>query len=231
MTVRSSDDTRAPAPVHWVTLGVAAILFASVVAACSTGGATPSTATIPATGPSASASGPIASGPIPTSSIGAAATVTDGSGDVTPDYLDITTLRAGSASGLLTLSMDLAEAVPTGTPGVGLVAYSFSLDVDGDGNEGYSAALKLVPGGGFQPSLTNRRSGTVLEGSAYPGTATLAGRTITLTVRLDALACPPTIRVHAQSEGTQAGTTVSDRVPDSETAWIAVSTGCQPPAS
>lgn len=231
VTVRPSDDTRAPNPLPGIAVGAAAVLLAALMAACSAGGATPSAASIPARSADASASGPIASGPIPTPILGASAAATGGSGDVTPDYLDITALRTGSASGQLTLSMDLAGAVPTGTPGVGLVGYTFSLDVDVDGTEDYGAALKLAPGGGFQPSLTNRRTGTVLDGPAYPGTATLAGRTITLTVPLEALGCPPTVRVRAQSDGTQAGTTVSDRVPDAETDWIAVSTGCQPAAS
>ncbi|MEP6638174.1 MAG: hypothetical protein ABJC39_02395 [Chloroflexota bacterium] len=227
---------RAERPIRTRALRAVTILLASVVAACNAGGASlppgsgptigPSSTT--PTSPSSPALGASAPSPSSTSKGGVSAIIADGSGEVTPDYLDISALRVGSTSGQLTLSMDLAGAVPPGVPRVGLLAYTFSLDVDDDGAEDYVAALKLVPEGGFRPSLTDRRSGAILEGPGYPGAANLAGRTITLTIPVDALGCPPTVRVRAGSEGTTGGTTVRDRVPDAETAWIAVSTGCQP---
>jgi len=153
-------------------------------------------------------------------------TTADPTGDATPGYLDIVRMRPDASSGQLTLTLDLAAAVPTGSPQVGELAYIFWLDVDGDGAPHYAAALALLPGGGFAPSLVNIRTGVKLEGGAYPGTANLAGRSITLTLPLAKLGCPPTLHVRAASEQTKGGTKSGDTVPDVATDWIPVATGC-----
>ena len=86
--------------------------------------------------------------------------------------------------------MTLAADVPTGSPAVGQLAYSFDLDIDGDGTADYTATLALVPGGGFSPTLIDKRTGSKLSGSDFPGTANIAGATVALTVRFEALGCP-----------------------------------------
>jgi hypothetical protein len=66
---------------------------------------------------------------------------------------------------------------------------------------------------------------------AFPGTADLAGRTITLTVRFEALGCPTTVGVRASSKQTKGGTTVSDQAPDAAGSWVRVTAACPPSAS
>jgi hypothetical protein len=213
---------------------LAALLLVSVLAGCSASGAASGT---PARGsPNGSAIATAATGVTPsasaaspsptTASIGSVNATADRAGDASPGYLDISQLRIGAASGQLTLGLDLAAAVPTGSPSVGLLAYTFSIDVDGDGAWDYRATLSLVPEGGFRPSLANRRTGQTLEGSAYPGTANMAGQSITLTVPLATLGCPPVVHVRAASERTQGGTTSGDTAPDASADWVLVSTGC-----
>lgn len=219
-----------------LAISLLALLLGSLVAACTTGSAStgePALASGPPTSSTAATVAPSGSAPptpSTTSTIAPVSTTGDGSGDATPAYLDISRLRVEAASGQLTLALDLAGAVPTGSPTVGQLAYVFSLDVDGDGAWDYTATLQLVPGGGFQPSLVDRRTGDRLEGAAYPGTANLAGRSITLTLPLDALACPAILQVRAASEQTKGGTKTGDTVPDAATEWISVSTGCPSPS-
>lgn len=210
----------------------ATFVLVSVLAACSSSGAagSPTGAGTPSAITSAITSA------VPSALSGPSATPTDvnttadPSGDATPDYLDIVRLRADAASGDLTLALDLAGAVPTGSPAVGQLAYVYSIDVDGDGTPDYTAALTLLPGGGFQPSLVDLRTGAKLEGSAYPGSATTAGRNITLTLRLDAIGCPPSLQLRAASEQTKGGTRSGDSVPDAAADWIQVLTDCPTPS-
>ncbi|MEA2654489.1 MAG: hypothetical protein QOI37_1716 [Chloroflexota bacterium] len=157
-------------------------------------------------------------------------TTGDTSGDATPAYLDIAGLRVDAASAQLTLALDLGAAVPPGSPDVGQLAYVFSLDVDGDGTADYTATFELIPGGPYRPVLVDTRSGKRLEGAAYPGTASLAGQTVTLTLPLDSLGCPSAIGVRGASERTKGGVKSGDTVPDGATDWIQVTTGCPTPS-
>ncbi|HEY4189415.1 MAG TPA: hypothetical protein VGM28_03260, partial [Candidatus Limnocylindrales bacterium] len=111
------------------------------------------------------------------------------------------------------------------------LAYAFELDTDGDGIADMTASLTLLPGGGFSPTLVDARTGAPVAGATFPGTADLAGRTITLTVRLEALGCPPNVGVRATSKQTRAGTTVMDEAPDAAGSWIVVTAACPPSAS
>ena len=206
-----------------------------VLAGCSAGGGATGG---PTSAPAASTSPVVTSTSLaslhPTGSgYSSAAEATDAAGDVTPSYLDIVALRAGAeaGSGTLTLGLDLAGAVPPGSPAVGQLAYVFSLDVDGDGVSDHTATLKLVPEGGFRPSLVARTGGSPREGPDYPGTADLTGSTVSLTLRLDAIGCPARVGVRAASQQTKAGVTAGDAVPDASDGWIAVSTDCQPTGS
>jgi len=212
-----------------------AVALAAVLASlagCSSTGAPASASAAPTGAASGLASLAPVSTPLPSVSAAASAgTTIDGAGDVTPSYLDIVAMRAGAEAGSLTLGLDLAAAVPAGSPAVGQLAYHFYLDVDGDGAWDYTAALKLVPEGGFRPSLVGRGSTPPLEGPAFPGTANLAGSTISLMLRLDAIGCPSSVGVRADSQQTKAGATAGDQVPDAPDAWIPVATGCQPAGS
>lgn len=123
--------------------------------------------------------------------------------------------------------MSMAAAVPTGTPAVGQLAYRFYLDADNDGVWDRMAALESAAGGGFIPVLVDRRTGERLEGARYPGTANLAGRLISLTVRLEDLGCPPVIGVRGTAEQTKGGSSVRDEVPDAADAWTRIDTDCQ----
>lgn len=148
------------------------------------------------------------------------------SADASPGFIDIVELEVGAVEGSISLSMSLAASVPPATPVVGKLAFRFYLDVDGDGAWDRQATLESVPGGGFVPTLVDRGSGGRLAGPAYPGTASLAGRRITLTVRLDHLGCPAVIGVRATAEQTRAGGTVREEAPEPAEAWSRVETGC-----
>jgi hypothetical protein len=217
-------------------VAVATFVLVGALAACSSSAATgsPTSAASPAaTGaaaPTTIASAIPSALPAPSATPTDVNTTPDPSGDATPDYLDIVRLRADAASGDLTLALDLAGAVPPGSPAVGQLAYTYSIDVDGDGTPDYAVALTLLPGGGFQPSLTDLRTGARLEGSAYPGSATTAGRSITITLRLDAIRCPTSLHLRAASVQTKGGVRSGDSVPDASTDWIQVATDCPTPS-
>jgi hypothetical protein len=223
-----------PARTPAATLAI--LLLLSVLAACSstssvsgepTGG--PSPISNPPVEPTVAPSGSVP-GPPPSTSKSALGSITvDGTGEVTPGYLDIVRMRVQAVPEVLTLSLDLAAAVPTGSPEVGQLAYMFYLDVDADGVWDYSATLSLVPESGFRPTLTDRRTGQRSGGPDYPGTATLADRSLSLTVQLEALGCPATVRVRGASEQTKGGAKAGDQVPDATGEWIAVTTRCTAP--
>jgi hypothetical protein len=145
--------------------------------------------------------------------------------------VDIVALGADGLPASLNLSMTLAAAVPPGSPAVGQLAYSFDLDTDGDGTADYTATLALIPGGGFSPTLVDKHTGSKLTGSDFPGTATISGSTIALTVRFEALGCPPTVWVRGASEQTRAGATTGDQVPDPPGVWLTVTAACPPGSS
>jgi hypothetical protein len=206
---------------------LAMLALVSVLAACTANPATGG----PAGAPSASTPSVTSISPTTSPTTTGVNTTIDGAGDVTPSFLDIVAMRASADSGSLTLGLDLAAAVPAGSPTVGQLAYLFYLDVDSDGAWDYTAALTLVPEGGFRPSLLGRGSTPPLEGPAFPGTANLAGSTISLTLRLDAIGCPSSVGVRAASQQTKAGATAGDQIPDAPEAWTPVETGCQPAGS
>jgi hypothetical protein len=166
-----------------------------------------------------------------TSPAGSGGPTLDRAGDMTPGYLDIVAMRVDAASASLDLALDLAAAVPPGSPSVGQLAYMFYLDIDGDRAWDVTVALKLVPEGGFRPSFIDRRSGRTLEGPQYPGAASLTGSTVSLTLRLEAIGCPPMVGVRAASQQTKGGSTAGDEAPDATGAWVEVATGCGPAAS
>jgi hypothetical protein len=232
-TDRAADEPDAAPATRARVAGLA--LAGLLLAACSAAGSPSPAAPGPTGGPSGSPISPIAtvspsasgdSAP-PSPSPNAPTSVTvDGSGDATPGYLDIVNLRIDAVPPHLTLSLDLFDPIPTGSPSVGELAYVFYLDVDGDGTWDWSAGLTLVPGGGFRPSLVEQSSGRRLEAAAFPGTANMAGRTLTMTIPLGAIGCPATVGVKAASQRTQGGTTSGDTVPDAASAWVPVETGC-----
>jgi len=228
-----NDRTRRRAPTTRLPI---LVLLLGALAGCSSAGATGApTPTALASATGSPSSTPLAS-PLPAASavaspVASAGFTVDGSGDVTPSYLDIVAMRAGAESGSLTLALDLAGAVPAGNPSVGQLAYVFYVDVDGDGAWDYTATFKLVPEGGYRPSLATRAGGAGREGPDFPGTAALAGSTVSLTLRLDAIGCPASVGVRAASQQTKAGATAGDTVPDASDAWIPVTTDCQPAGS
>jgi len=126
--------------------------------------------------------------------------------------------------------MALADDIPPGSPTIGILAYQFYLDADGDGAWDHMAGLELAPGGGFVPVFVDRASGVQSKGPNYPGTANLAGRVISLTVRLAALSCPPVIGVRGRTEWVKGGSTVVDDVPDAATEWLQIQTDCEGPS-
>jgi len=135
-------------------------------------------------------------------------------------------MHVAADNGALTLDLILADSVPTGSPDVGELAYVFSLDVDGDGAWDDNVTLRLFPGGGFQPTLLDRRKSVTLEGSDYPGTAHLEGSRVSLTLRLDAIGCPATLSVRGASEQTKGGVQAGDSVPDAIARWVTTKAGC-----
>ena len=151
--------------------------------------------------------------------------------DATPGYVDIVRLQGSGERGTLTLTMTLADDVPAGFPDVGLLAYRFYVDADGDGSWDHMAGLELAPGGGFVPVFVDRASGARSEGPRYPGSANLAGRVISMTVPLTAMGCPPVIGLRGRTEWVKGGSSVVDNVPNLATSWLQIQTGCEGPSS
>jgi hypothetical protein len=223
----------------WLRAGAGVILVVTLAACTGNSGATGG-ATDASTGPTPPG---VTATPVPSNSVAAASggvasaapsgtgTADDVAGDVTPGFVDIVRIAADGRAGSLDLTMDLAADVPAGTPLVGSLAYSFDLDTDGDGVADITAALTLAPGGGYTPSLVDARTGAPVVTGAFPGTANLAGRTITMTVGFEALGCPPNVGVRARSKQTRAGTTVTDQAPDAPGSWVRVTAACPPSAS
>ena len=223
------------APRSHLRLAVGVLLTFSLAACSSSAGATGlpagSTASDVPTGTPVIGTAPSLSVGQPTPAPSGTNSTTDPAGDVTPGFIDIVTLSADGQPGSLNLSMTLADGVPTGSPAVGSLAYSFDLDTDGDGTADYTATLALVPGGGFSPTLIDKHAGSKLTGSDFPGTATVAGATIALTVRFEALGCPSAVGVRGASQQTKAGATTGDQVPDAPDVWVIVTGACPPSSS
>jgi len=150
----------------------------------------------------------------------------DQTADATPGYIDIVRMQGTGDGAVLTLTMTLADGVPTGSPTVGQLAYRFYLDTGGDGAWDHMVALELVAGGGFVPVLLDRASGVRSEGPRYPGTTNLAGPVISMTIPLAAVSCPPVIGVQGVTERTKGGSTAGDRAPDAASSWLRIQTGC-----
>jgi hypothetical protein len=146
-----------------------------------------------------------------------------------PPYLDIIGLRARTSDDRLLLDLTLAGDLPTGSPGVGVVAYRFNLDTNGDDQPDYRVGLEWAPGGGYVPVLESIVPPKRLIGPAFPGTASFAGSRIAVTVTLDALGCPSTIGVRGRAEQTRGGATVADDEPGRAAQPTIVTTDC--PAS
>ncbi|HEV8402636.1 MAG TPA: hypothetical protein VGQ31_06340 [Candidatus Limnocylindrales bacterium] len=232
-----SHPLRTPSP-HTVRRwrGGAGIVLVVALAACTgnggaTGGSTGASPTGVVATPAAGDSAAATTGGFASPSPSGTGVANDAAGDVTPGFVDIVRLGADGRAGSLELTMDLAADVPAGTPLVGSLAYTFDLDTDGDGSADVTAALTLAPGGGYTPSLVDARTGAPVVAGAFPGTANLAGRTITMSVRFEALGCPASVGVRASSKQTRAGTTVTDQAPDAAGSWIVVTAACPPSAS
>lgn len=142
-----------------------------------------------------------------------------------PPYLMIRSVTAVSAGASVALEMVLAASVPPGSPVVGMAKYRFLIDGDGDREWDWSAALELRPGGGYVPVLSDRAGGQRQEGPAFPGTANLAGSVITMSVRFDALGCPPALAVRGRAEETRSSATISGESPP-DGSWVTLETTC-----
>ena len=166
----------------------------AVLAGCSSSGATgqPPAPAATAVAPSEPVSRRRRSSPrSPSVSAGASVgTTPDGAGDVTPAYLDIVSFARHRRQRVADPGVGPGGRRPRGLAGGRTAGLPVLHRRERRRSVDYTAALKLVPEGGFRPSLVGRGSTPPLEGAAYPGTANLAGSTISLTLRLDAIGCP-----------------------------------------
>ena len=71
-------------------------------------------------------------------------------------------------------------------------------------------AMEAVPGSGFVPALIDRLPGRRQAGPEYPGTASVTGQLVEMTVRLADIRCSSLIRVRALAGLTQGGATTRD---------------------
>ena len=200
----------------------AGLIGTLLVAGCAAAGpsaAAPTTSSASASATAAPAL-PSPSGP------GTANAVADPRGDASLDYVDIVELRASVRAGQLELALRVAAPPPASSVQAGVLTYAFGLDLNGDGQPDESAELELVPEGGFRPVLADLATGRRLEGAQFPGTAGLTGEDVTLSVSLDALACPASIGIRGSSHRTGGGTTIRDDVPDPAAGPLILKTGC-----
>jgi hypothetical protein len=201
----------------------AGLIVTLFLAGCAAAGPSATPPTTRSTGPSTTATPalPSPSGP------GTANAVADPRGDASLDYVDVVELGADVHGGQLELALRVAAPPPASSAEAGLLTYAFALDLNGDGQPDKSAELELVPEGGFRPVLIDVATGRRLEGAQFPGTAGLTGADVTLSVSLDALACPASISVRGSSHRTQGGNTIRDDVPDQPAGPLVLETGCR----
>ncbi len=210
-----------------IRCGLATLMVAVTLAGCAADGASPG-----ASGPTASF-GPTGSA-VPgtpsvsgsTAAIAATGSVADATGDATPGYIDIVSMRATATGGQLILDLRVAAPVPASSVEAGLLAYAFALDTNGDRTADVSASLQTVPEGGFRPVLIDTATGGRREGADFPGSASLSGAEITISLSLDAIGCPASVGIRGSAERTKGGTTTRDDTPDTPTDWVTVATDC-----
>jgi hypothetical protein len=204
----------------------AGLIGTLLVAGCGAAGPSGTAPASPSTSASATASATAAPTLPSPSTPGTTDVVADPRGDASLDYVDVVELRADVRAGQLELALRVAAPPPASSVEAGVLTYAFGLDLDGDGQPDKSAELELVPEGGFRPVLVDLATGRRLEGAQFPGTAGLTGANVTLSVALDALACPASIGVRGSSHRTGGGTTIRDDVPDPAAGPLVLKTGC-----
>jgi LysM repeat protein len=132
--------------------------------------------------------------------------VVDAAGQLvaTQGYADITGLSAELLDDKrLRIALQLVHAPPDRMdPDVEAARYIVVIDIDGDGQPDYRLLYANDVEGltGFSGALLDRRSGDVRQGTDFPGQVATSGRTITFTVRRQALGSPRTFAIAASVE-------------------------------
>jgi hypothetical protein len=217
-------------------LAAVAALIAIAVAGCAV-----------APGPTAPAT--VASGP----ELVPAATIQDVAGDVldlqdrpgaTPAYIDVHELSAGSDGTRLQLTLTVADALPTPGPGAterlafNLHLYAADPAIPENANDRDNLRYTIAVNSGsldeglpatYHPGIFDWTRGAdpiFIRGSDFPGTLTVVGDTIVLTVSLAALGDPGAVWIGAQTVSTlstpegEALSSTSDSAPDVGQGWL-----------
>jgi LysM repeat protein len=136
------------------------------------------------------------------------ASFTDGADDAvddggqpttTPGYADITRASAELLDDRrIRIDLTLVNAPPARMdPAVETVRYVVVVDIDADGQPDYRLlyANDVEGTAGFATALLDRRTGKVRTGGDFPGQVSVSGRTVSFTVRRQALGSPRTFAV------------------------------------
>ncbi len=109
-------------------------------------------------------------------------------------YADLRGVEASlAANRRLEIDLKLLHGPPPRLdPTIEAVTYTVVVDIDGDGQPDFKVIYGNDIDGqdGFAASLENRRTGQIDSGTAFPGTVTIKGSTITFLVRRTALGTP-----------------------------------------
>jgi LysM repeat protein len=117
-------------------------------------------------------------------------------------YADILHFETGFDSRNLVMEILLINSPPPTDPSVETVTYTINIDTDGDDEPDFTVVYSnALPGQlGYAASLQDRKAGSELTGSAFPGSVTVLSKTIRLTVTRAAVGDPAQFALAAAAE-------------------------------
>lgn len=131
-----------------------------------------------------------------------------------PAYADVVEVSARTKADSLLLSMRLRGAVRSLADGEQLV-YTFALDADRDDNPDWWVSFETQEGT-FYPVLFEIAQPLSQTGIAYPGTASMDGKTVSMSVDADALGLVGLPAVNGQAEWYRGAQESRDVAPNDE---------------
>ena len=184
-----------------------ALLLVAVVAAC---GAGPNAVLGQ---PSPSTSSAVPSSSVAPRLVAVAMSIKDKKGDLVDeagdpvtknDHIDIVKLTAAADGSSLRLALDLAGVVPAALSSKDQqVTYLFELEKDRSGAFDYWIVISNLENGSWSASITDYTEaghGGSAYGSRFPGSSVVDGKSVQVTVALEAIGNPSRLRIAAAAQ-------------------------------
>jgi hypothetical protein len=130
--------------------------------------------------------------------------VVDAAGNLAPPspIVDIRSVGASAHGLAFTLRLRLAGKVPANLPSSGMheITYAVNVEADGSGDYDYTILVGNREDGTWYASLTDLSIGRAGTGDPFPGSLTIAGHVVTITVLQTALGMPTQLRLGVVSQ-------------------------------